>query len=224
MNSFNLLITKFQGLSARERVLTAFTAMVVLYFLIHVALLAPQSARRDALKARIVQQGVELNALKSVIEKLTAGGRVGLLTKDIAERDQLRRQVEAGNAVLSQAVGESRHAEVIRAMAAGSPGVTLVSLKTLGVEPLFRQAPMPARAASASASTMQVQPMALYKQGIEVTVKGNYLALLPYLQKLEQNQGRMFWANALLDVGVYPDATLRFTVYTLSPRADAPLS
>jgi MSHA biogenesis protein MshJ len=64
---------------------------------------------------------------------------------------------------------------------------------------------------------------ALYKHGIEVTVQGSYPALVAYLQQLERNGGAMFWGNVKLDVIGYPEATLKMSVFTLSPRSEQPL-
>ena len=63
----------------------------------------------------------------------------------------------------------------------------------------------------------------VFRRGIEVTVKGNYLAMLPYLEKIQNSPTRVLWSEADLDVGTYPDSTLRLTIFTLSTEPEAGL-
>jgi MSHA biogenesis protein MshJ len=58
---------------------------------------------------------------------------------------------------------------------------------------------------------------------VEVVVRGPYPALVAYLQTLQRNPNRIFWAKVRLDVATYPQAVLMLTVYTVSNRAESPL-
>ena len=57
----------------------------------------------------------------------------------------------------------------------------------------------------------------LYKQGVRVTVRGNYVDLVNYLATLEQQPWKVIWGEATFRVDRYPTGTLSFTLYTLSP-------
>jgi MSHA biogenesis protein MshJ len=121
--------------------------------------------------------------------------------------------------------------DVVRAMIAAKPGLTLVSLRTLPVEQFYQPPAPPAPAAGASAAasapvahaaaSVSVPP--LYKHGIEVTVQGSYPALVAYMQQLERSGSSMFWGNVTLDVVGHPEARLKMSVFTLSPRPEQPL-
>lgn len=59
-------------------------------------------------------------------------------------------------------------------------------------------------------------PPLLYRHGVEVTVRGNYLDMVDYMSALEAMPARLFWGKAQLDVEEYPASRLTLTLYTLS--------
>ena len=219
MKKFKQALLTFQALSLRERLLAVAAVVVVLYFLFDFALLGPQRAKHKVLQQQIAQQKVERDALAQVLAAGVADNKqVDGFARERAERDDLRARVAEAEAFIAQAANGAHLGEVIRAMTVSTPGLTLVSLKTLPAEVFYKPA------AAAGAKPNDAAPkLTLYKHGVDVAIKGKYLALVPYLQKLERNPNRMFWANVKLDVGTYPDATLRMTIYTLSEQAESPL-
>jgi MSHA biogenesis protein MshJ len=56
----------------------------------------------------------------------------------------------------------------------------------------------------------------LYRHGVEITVRGNYLDMVSYLEALQGLPVRLFWGKADLQVETYPDARLTLTLYTMS--------
>jgi MSHA biogenesis protein MshJ len=56
----------------------------------------------------------------------------------------------------------------------------------------------------------------LYRHGVEVTVRGNYLDMVDYMSALEAMPTRLFWGQAQLDVEEYPASRMTLTLYTLS--------
>lgn len=78
-------------------------------------------------------------------------------------------------------------------------------------------APAPATAAPGPAQNPVAQALALlYRHGVEVTVRGNYLDMVDYLVTLEAMPDRLYWGRAALTVEQYPNSRLTLTVYTLS--------
>lgn len=222
MKKFKQALLTFQALSLRERVLAVAAVVVVLYFLFDFALIGPQRAKSKVLQQQIAQQKVERDALAQVLAAGVADNKQGDgLAKERAERDDLRTRVAEAEAFLAQAANGAHLDEVLRAMISATPGLTLVSLRTLPAEVFYKPG---VAVAAAGANPNEAAPkLTLYKQGVDVAIKGKYLALVPYLQKLERSPNRMFWANVKLDVGTYPEATLRMTIYTLSEQAESPL-
>jgi MSHA biogenesis protein MshJ len=159
------------------------------------------------------------------VRALSNAQKVDPLAKQRAERDELRGTLAQAQLLLAQASTNMQMSEVIRTMVAARPGVTLVSLKTAPSETFFKSPAMPAAAASGAkvAAAESATMPTLYKHGVEIVLKGTYVSLVPYLRELEGNAAGIFWSQVKLDVGAYPEATLRMTVYTLSARQELPL-
>jgi MSHA biogenesis protein MshJ len=56
----------------------------------------------------------------------------------------------------------------------------------------------------------------LYRHGVEISVRGNYLDMIDYMTALESLPTQLFWGGARLDVEDYPTSRLTLTLYTLS--------
>jgi MSHA biogenesis protein MshJ len=56
----------------------------------------------------------------------------------------------------------------------------------------------------------------LYRHGVEITVRGNYLDMIDYMNALESLPTQLFWGGAHLEVEDYPSTRLTLTLYTLS--------
>jgi len=225
MKYLSRLFEQFMALKSRERFLAIAASLGVIYFLVDLTMLTPQLTRAKALRQTIAQQNAELAALSGVLKALTAPGRADPLDKLRAERDALRSSVAQAESATARASADAKTGEVIRAMVAATPGLTLVSLRTLPAELFFNAgaaaaaAPAaPAQAgASAGHSAAGTAPIpTLYKHGIELTVQGTYPALMSYLQALERNAVSSFWSSVKLDVISYPNATLKITIFNLS--------
>ncbi len=78
-------------------------------------------------------------------------------------------------------------------------------------------APAPAAAAPAPAPSIVPKPGSLlYRHGVEITVRGNYLDMIDYMAALEGMPTQLFWGGAKLEVEEYPSSRLTLTMYTLS--------
>ena len=227
----------FFGLKPRERVLAITAALGIIYFVFDVALLKPQKAQAKQLRETLAQQETEIGAVTTVLQALRDAKKNDPLAAQRAERNALRSTLTEAEAVMASASSDVRMGEVIRTLVGATPGLTLVSLKTLPVQTFFNApvaaATSPAIAAASAAPAAQgaasraIAPpsmSALYKHGVDVTVQGRYVDLLPYLQGLERNAKGVFWGDIKLDVVTYPDATLKMTVYTLSALPELPLN
>ncbi len=212
---------QFLELQTRERLLAIAALMGVIYFLFDVALLRPQHTQAKALRDTIAQQELERTGFNQALQSLAVHKRADPLAKERADRDELRKTIADGQAVLGRATSDVKMGEVIRALVAETPGLTLVSLKTIPVQMFFDGAKAPTAAAIEGRPAV-VLPT-LYRHGVEVVVQGKYLALIPYLQALERNPNNIFWGDVKLDVATYPEAILRLTVFTLSARPELPL-
>jgi MSHA biogenesis protein MshJ len=230
MKYLNPLLVQFKALSTRERLLTIAAFLGVIYFIFDFALIRPQTAQAKELRQKIARQEAEFAAANQALLALSAASAADPLAKQRAQRDEMRATFAEAEALMGRVASDVRMGDVVRAMIASRPGLTLVSLRTLPVEQFFQSPPPPASAsasAPAAAASAPVAPVVavptLYKHGIEVTVQGSYPALVAYMQQLERNGGAMFWGNVTLDVVGHPEARLKMSVFTLSPRPEQPL-
>jgi MSHA biogenesis protein MshJ len=230
MKYLNPLLVQFKALSTRERLLAIAAFLGVIYFIFDFALIRPQTAQAKELRQKIARQEAEFAAANQALLALSAASAADPLAKQRAQRDEMRATFAEAEALMGRVASDVRMGDVVRAMIASRPGLTLVSLRTLPVEQFFQSPPPPASAsasAPAAAASAPVAPVVavptLYKHGIEVTVQGSYPALVAYMQQLERNGGAMFWGNVTLDVVGHPEARLKMSVFTLSPRPEQPL-
>lgn len=236
-------MARFDRASLRERALLVAAAAALMVFILNLVLVGPDEARSKVHKQRIEAQKAELEAVRKNIRELS-----GVLERDPnaqqqAQLDGIKRTIVEADALLAQLDGAAPQAggAVLREVLGATPGLELVSLKTLPVTLAFQSKPVPAvsgkpapaKPAPAAATPApgatdaaprpemaSRPPRSIYRHGIEISIKGNYLALLPYLEKLQKYPGRLYWTDVSLDVQSYPVAVLKLSVYTLSGQAN----
>jgi MSHA biogenesis protein MshJ len=215
-------LLRFQALSGRERVLAVAAALAVLVVGVYQAVLAPQRHAMQLLQQQLAQQQDGLAAMAKVLAQPVANP---LADASVAARDALRLRVAHTELVLGPPRSDAQLSEVVRTLAAPRADLALVSLKTLAPQEIAKPGPRPTSATpqAPTALAASARPLPLYKHGVEVVVRGPYPALVAYLQTLQRNPNRIFWAKVRLDVATYPQAVLMLTVYTVSNRAESPL-
>src|SRR5450830_766050 len=103
MKRFKQALLKFQALTLREQLMAMAAAVVVLYFLLDWALLAPQLKENKALQGQIAQQKIELDGLTNVMAiGAPDDKKVDGLARERAERDDLRAKVAQAESFVAQ--------------------------------------------------------------------------------------------------------------------------
>lgn len=225
------LAARVDALSVRERAMVFAAACAVLVFAGNAFFLAPQRALQDGLRAQIVQQRTTLAGIEGEI-----GARVQAFQADPdaparARLASLRQETaQLGNELLAIEHGlvpPERMSPLVDGILRAHGRLKLVSMRTLPVEPVAgpggtaaatpaTSAPAPAADAPQAGAGAKPSAPLLYRHGVEVTVRGNYLDMVDYMNALEALPTRMFWSRARLDVDAYPDARLTLTLHTLS--------
>jgi MSHA biogenesis protein MshJ len=232
-------MARFDSMSLQQRLgLVASTAAVV-YFVLSIALVGQGKARSNAVKQRIEAQKAELETVRKDIRELSAALERDPNVERQAQLDGMKRTIVETDALLAQldAAAPQAAGAVLRELLAATPGLELVSLRTVPATLVFQSKAAPVAPASPAAAPANPGPTAatpapaakdpapprplrsIYRNGIEISIKGNYLALLPYLEKLQKYPGRLHWTEASLNVEGYPLAVLKLRVYTLSGQA-----
>lgn len=221
------LATRVDALSLRERIMVFAACAAAIVFLMHFFALGPQLRKQDALNAQITQQQ---NNIEGIDNEILARVEAARNDPDAAVRTRLaavRRETEelGGQlrAMQNGLVAPERMAPLLDSILRANGRLTLVSVRTLPVESVLeagrRAAAAAPDAAAAPAPAAQAQPGSaglLYRHGVEITVRGNYLDMIAYMNALEGLPTQLFWGRAQLEAETWPASRLTLTLYTLS--------
>jgi MSHA biogenesis protein MshJ len=224
------LAARIDALTLRERALAFGAAVAVVAFVGYQLVLAPIYRKQDLLLEQILQQR---NNMMGVDAEIAAKITAYQVDPDAPARTRLeavkQESAQIGDALLAMQNGlvpPERMAPLVDAILRANGRLQLVSMRTLPVETISgRAATAPAAATTpatpaAPAADPQPDPAkpadVLYRHGVEVTVRGNYLDMVDYMSALEAMPTRLFWGKAQLDVEEYPASRLTLTLYTLS--------
>ena len=134
-------------------------------------------------------------------------------------RGQLDGLATSLRAMQNGLVAPERMAPLLEAILRANARLQMVSMRTLPVEPVMGgatpAAPAVGTAPEAGAQVAAGRPL-LYRHGVEVTVRGNYLDMVGYMAALESMPTQLFWGRAQLEAETWPDSRLTLTLYTLS--------
>lgn len=223
----------FEQKPLRERVLMLSAAVVVVFFLIDSLLVTPQKKRFMQLNGQLETLLADTEKSRHQIDALSAELAQHSDVRKKAELDKLIRLIAETDALLSEDDGKSlKLTALLKSLLDTTPGLQLMSLRTLPVLPLLPRAPLdadgkpalkPAPPMIAGSAPPAPPPAVIHQHGVEIVIKGNYLALLPYLEKIKRYPKRLFWLEAKLEVATYPDAILRLNLQTLSEQKVTPL-
>ena len=206
---------RFRQLSVREQVLIVLVAGAVIYYLVDAFVFVPQKQRQQALEnSQVALQ----NQMKALTEELSAVGRIRADDFEQKEREYLllKQQVAQLHAVVNGVTAEApKMNKLVGDVLSSAPArVKAMVIRTSPVSPVSgvqkSAAPEPGQANAAS--------LAVYKHGLDIELRGSYLDLLNYLNKLEDAHSKLFWSNAVFAVGTYPENTLRASVFMLSTQ------
>jgi MSHA biogenesis protein MshJ len=223
-------LKSFNALSLRERALLILAIGGAVLMLVEFAWVRPHETRTRALRERLAAQESETQALTKALQAISGPGQPRATPVQKEERDRLRTLLVEADDLVRNASSDVKLGDVVRRLVVSSPGVALVSLRTLPSERFFSPgtAAASAQAASAAASapaSLSTLPGAaplppLYRHGVELTLGGTYRTLIPYLRTLETAMPGVYWASAKLDVVEYPASTLRVVLYTVSVQPE----
>jgi len=235
-------MARFDRMDLRQRAGLLAATAAVMYFVLSLGLVGQDEARKIAHRKRIAAQKVELETVQKDIRELSLALEHDPNKPLQLQLEGIKRTIVETDALLAQldAAAPQAAGAVLRETLATTPGIELLSLRTLPATLAFQSKPAPVVPAKPAATPATPAPGAkdaapkpeiaprpprsIYRHGIEISIKGNYLALLPYLEKLQKYPGRLYWTDEIsLQVQSYPIAVLKLSVYTLSAQPTPPL-
>jgi MSHA biogenesis protein MshJ len=216
------LATRIDALTLRERVLLFVAIAASTIFVVYFFGLGPMFAKQDLLRTRIVQQQNNLEGIDNEIREKVEASQVDpdapTRERIRAARAQLDALATSLRAMQNGLVPPERMAPLVDGILRANGRLQLVSMRTLPVEPVSGAAkPQTAPAsATAEAQSANKQGALLYRHGVEVSVRGNYLDMIAYMAALEAMPTQLFWGRAQLEAETWPASRLTLTLYTLS--------
>jgi len=211
------LATRIDALTLRERVLLFAAIAAVYVFGMHFFGLGPMFAKQDLLRTQIVQLQNNLEGIDNEIRAKVLAAQVDpdapTRARAAAVRTELETLAASLRAMQNGLVPPERMAPLLEAILRANGRMQLVSMRTLAVEPMGgAEKPQSAPEAQSAAKPAAL----LYRHGVEVTVRGNYLDMIGYMAALESMPTQLFWGKAQLDTETWPSSRLTLTLYTLS--------
>jgi MSHA biogenesis protein MshJ len=215
---------RMDALSLRERGMVFGATIAVLAFAGNTFVLAPQDAKQAALRTQIEQQQAAIAAIDGEITARVEGSRIDPDAQSRTRLNTMQQEMgQLGSELLALEHGlvpPERMGPLVEGILRANGRLKLVSMRTLPAEPLAAPGATTALAAPVAPATPAAAaggdvPL-LYRHGVEVTVRGNYLDMVDYMSTLDAMPTRMFWGRARLDVETYPTARLTLTLHTLS--------
>ena len=212
---------RIDALTLRERVMLFAALAACIVFLAWFFSLKPLFARQQALRSQIVQQQ---NNIEGIDSEVRARVEVAQVDPDAPARAQLaavRGETEALalslRAMQNGLVAPERMAPLVETILRANGRLQLVSMRTLAVEPVgTAQGSAPAAPGAVQTAPAPAPAALLYRHGIEVTVRGNYLDMIGYMAALESMPTQLFWGRAQLEAETWPSSRLTLTLHTLS--------
>jgi MSHA biogenesis protein MshJ len=210
--------SKVDALSLRERVFIFAALGFVLIALINMLALEPLLSKQKKFSSELLQNQEKSKELQAKAVALIAAKKNDENAPERLRIDQLRVQIAELEDDLQKRrerlVAPNQMAHLLDQVLVKNAHLQLVGLQTLPVSLLMADKTPEASAVQATGAASN-QPQ-LYKHGVQLTIRGNYLELLQYIQALEKLPTQMYWAEASLIVEKYPDSLLTLTLYTLS--------
>jgi MSHA biogenesis protein MshJ len=202
---------KIDAASLRERALIFFAAAFVVVALLNTVLISPMLAKQRRISGDVSQ-------LQSDLGLMQEQNRIALHQRDVdpdaanrGKLEQLKRQLAENEKRIQdkqdRLVPSDRIADLLEDILTRNRKLELVDLKKL---------PAVGLSDAATTSGAKVASRQIFRHGVEITLKGNYLDLLAYVAELEKLPLRMYWTRMDLAAGTYPAVTMKLSVYTLS--------
>ena len=218
MRYWELVRTKIDDMSLRERAIIFVAAAFVVISLLNALLLDPLMVKQKALSTQVVQQQEKMKELQAQMQTQLQARQDDEHSPLRIRLTQLKQALQDQGGYLQsrrdRLIAPDKMPDLLRQVLNKNSGLQLVALKTLPVSLLIEK-PQAEKGEEQVAAAENAQKQ-IFKHGVQITVRGGYLELLRYVSALERMPTQMFWGEANLSVELYPNSVLTLTLYTLS--------
>jgi MSHA biogenesis protein MshJ len=229
------LAARIDSRNIRERGLVFAALVIIVIAVANGVVFKSMSAQQRQLERQMELDRKVTQTIQTEIEKMATTividpdaenrAKLAKLKADVVAAEDAVRNLQQG------LVSPDQIGRILEGILEHQGKLKLVSLKKLPLESLVAPAspssaagtvaPQPANSVSAQPAikdnALPAGPAeSIFKHGVEITVQGEYFDILDYVAALEKMPHQVFWANARLQVGEYPKATLTLDLFTLS--------
>lgn len=208
----------------RERVLLFGAAALVVVLLWDVAVRTPTAARAanaadriESLEARVTALRSSRDQMRATREELASKGPETALAQT---REQLAAVDDALAERTLRVVSPAEMVRVLRDMLQADERLTLDALHNADAEPIISEQRPGAETRAQRSGEEDVERATrmprVYRHRVEVVARGEYFALLAYLQRLQGLHWQFQWDALHVEVVDYPTARVRVSLSTLS--------
>ncbi|MBW0149329.1 MSHA biogenesis protein MshJ [Marinobacter arenosus] len=199
----------------RERVLITITVLTLLAFIGWELGVAPALTKQQILESRIGVLASSRDSLltqqQSLNDRVAADPSQELRNQLAARRERLARLDRQIAETTGQLIAPRAMVSVLKDMLSAQESLDLQTLELKTPAPVY--APRPD--ATVNQTKEQGRPL-LYAHDVELTVRGSYLEVLAYLERLEALDERLGWVALEYDAESWPSGEAVIRVRTLS--------
>lgn len=200
----------------RERALILLTALVLVLFLVWELAVTPLQQRHQSLENRLqaltTSQDDLLVQQQMLNEQLATDPARELRNQLSARQQRLERLNHQIADTTGQLIAPRAMVALLRDILAAQESLELQALELQTPTPVFA----PNGAEQSSQEQQASQEPLLYAHDVELQIKGSYLDVLSYLQRLEAMDKRLGWVKLEYIVGDWPSGEAIIRVRTLS--------
>ncbi len=208
-NKLQGFASRIDAMSIRERGLIFITVMVALYFITVNILFGPVSTEKDRLQKEVSQKQEETRSLEIQVQTLLASGEQDPEAAKRKKIEALQENLKTMDASLSRVtaglVPPKEMARLVEQMLLKNRSLQLIKMESIPATPLLEGSKE-----GGAANGM------VYKHGMRIELKGNYLDILRYLKSLEDMEWKVFWGQVSLQTEKHPISKVNLLIYTLS--------
>jgi MSHA biogenesis protein MshJ len=213
-NRLSELSEKLEKLSPREKVLVGSAGVVVLVFVMQFFLIEPLNSEQIRIEKKVrtaqnLKQTLKIQLLDTPFNR------------NVATIRKLNVEVSAIEEQLSNLDGEIQHYAAALVPAKEMPGLLQVLLtnKSLHLVSIANVAPVPVidpETEGQPGNGSTVKSPVLYRHGITIQLRGEYRAVIAYLETLEEQEWKLLWNSMKYTVLEYPMGKVDLHLQTLS--------
>lgn len=224
LKSFKDLADRIDALSLRERGLIFGGILAVLFVVAFNMIFAPMRAEQASLEKAITvkfEQTAKLQAdAKRMSEELVQDPNAANRAR-VADLKTVLAASEAEVAAVTRGmVSPKDMTRMVEQILATNRAVQVVRVENLPplslLDPPADPAKPPPAGASPAPPPAPAGGIGLYRHGMSVQVKGNYLDIIRVLRSMEGLPWKVFWGEVSVKTGKYPQSHATVVIYTLN--------